>query len=69
MDHRECVMKVRVRNMEGRSGPVANQFIISTDEGVYFQSYRTTIAFEPNSGKERGRRKNRDFLSRLDPSK
>lgn len=27
--------------------PVANQFLIRTDEGVYFQSYRTIIAFKP----------------------
>jgi len=40
-------MKVKVRNLEGRSGPVANQFEIRTDEGVYFQSYRTVIAFVP----------------------
>lgn len=30
--------------------PVANQFIITTDEGEYFQSYQTIIAFWPNGG-------------------
>ena len=31
-----------------RSGnPVANQFIIETPDGDYFQSYRTIIAFKP----------------------
>lgn len=44
-------MKVRVENMNGRSGKVANQFRIFTDEGVYFQSYRTVIAFKPFGGK------------------
>lgn len=42
-----------VRNMQSpRSGnPVANQFVITTDEGRYFQSYYTTIAFVDNNGK------------------
>jgi len=42
-----------VKNLESpRSGrPVANQFIIVTAEGQYFQSYRTLIAFRMNSGK------------------
>lgn len=35
-------------NRSGRA--VANQFVISTDEGCYFQSYRTVIVFIPNSG-------------------
>ena len=30
---------------------VKNQFIIHTDEGVYFQSYNTIIAFIDNNGK------------------
>jgi hypothetical protein len=43
---------VRVENIKSpRSGrPVANQFLIQTPEGVYFQSYRTIIAFQPLSG-------------------
>ena len=42
-------MKIKVRNMiSERSGrPVANQFIIETDEGKYFQSYETIIVFKP----------------------
>jgi hypothetical protein len=28
--------------------PVANQFTITTDDGLYFQSYRSIIAFIPN---------------------
>lgn len=28
-----------------------NQFVINTDEGVYFQSYNTIIAFIDNKGK------------------
>ena len=44
------IKKVLVSNMESpRTGaPVANQFIISTDEGLYFQSYRTLIALKQN---------------------
>ena len=40
----------KVENMESpRTGnPVANQFIITTKEGRYFQSYKTVIAFIPN---------------------
>lgn len=30
--------------------PVKNQFIIRTRDGVYFQSYQTVIAYEPNNG-------------------
>ncbi len=43
-------MKVKVENMTSpRSGrPVANQFQIRVDIGVYFQSYSTVIAFIPN---------------------
>lgn len=31
--------------------PIANQFKIYTDKGVYFQSYRSIIAFKPHNGK------------------
>lgn len=47
-------MKIRVRNFESpRSGrPVANQFLITTDNEEIFQSYSTTIAIrEFGSGK------------------
>lgn len=39
--------KIKVRNMESPRSyrSVANQFIIDTDEGRYFQSYSTIIAF------------------------
>jgi hypothetical protein len=33
-----------VEQMEGRNGPVRNQFIIQTDKGLVFQSYSTIIA-------------------------
>ena len=42
---------VRVEQLEGRNGPVKNQFVIHTDGGTYFQSYSTIIAFKPYSGK------------------
>lgn len=40
----------RVRQMESpRSGrPVANQFIIETDQATFFQSYSTVIAMRNN---------------------
>ena len=39
---------MRVQNMQGRTGrAVANQFEIYADDGVYFQSYSTIIAFKP----------------------
>ena len=46
-------MKVKVRAMKSPSSgnAVANQFIITTDEGRYFQSYNSVILFVPTSGK------------------
>ncbi len=43
-------MKIKVKQMTSpRSGsPVANQFIIYTSEGEYFQSYDSIIAFNDN---------------------
>jgi hypothetical protein len=42
------IKKIKVYNMTGRSGhEVPNQFIIETDDGQYFQSYRSIIAFRP----------------------
>jgi hypothetical protein len=42
------VKNVSVEQMEGRNGrSVPNQFMIRTDEGVYFQSYASVIAFKP----------------------
>jgi hypothetical protein len=45
-------MKIKVKNMtSNRSGrSVANQFIICTSEGKYFQSYDSVIAFKDNEG-------------------
>ena len=44
-------MKVKVYNMTSPNGnKVANQFEIYTDEGKYFQSYRSIIAFKDNKG-------------------
>ena len=46
-------MTAKVRQMESvRTGnPVANQFIIYTPDGNYFQSYNSVIAFRDNNGK------------------
>ena len=42
---------MKVRNMvSNRGNKVANQFIITTEEGTYFQSYDSIIAFVPCSG-------------------
>ncbi len=45
----ETLNKVKVSNMTSPRGdrPVPNQFIITTGEGRYFQSYNSIIAFEP----------------------
>ena len=45
--------KIKVSQMTSpRTGrPIANQFEIYTDKGVYFQSYRSIIAFKPYNGK------------------
>ena len=45
-------MKIKVKQMtSNRSGrPVANQFIIYTSKGRYFQSYDSVIAFKDNKG-------------------
>lgn len=40
----------KVSNMTGRSGPVANQFLIRTEDGVAFQSYDSVIAFKQYGG-------------------
>tara|TARA_R100001594_G_C3988048_1_gene251727 strand:- start:17 stop:280 length:264 start_codon:yes stop_codon:yes gene_type:complete len=41
---------MRVENMRSPNGnQVPNQFIIWTDKGKYFQSYRTIIAFIDNN--------------------
>ena len=46
-------MKIKVKQMTSprSGGSVANQFIIYTPKGIYFQSYRSIIAFRPNNGK------------------
>lgn len=46
----------KVENMDSpRTGAkVANQFIITTKEGRYFQSYKTVIAFIPSKTRSNG---------------
>ena len=45
-------MKIKVEQMTSNTSgkPVANQFIIYTTEGEYFQSYDSVIAFKDNEG-------------------
>lgn len=52
----QTIKKVSVRNMEntdyrGNTHAVANQFVIETEEGSYFQSYQSIIAFDPADGR------------------
>lgn len=43
-------MKVKIENMISKNGnTVPNQFIIRTNEGVYFQSYSAVIVFSPRA--------------------
>ena len=44
---------IRVQQMTSprTGGTVANQFIIRTPKGVYFQSYNSIIAFKPNDNR------------------
>ena len=46
-------MTAKVRQMKSNSSgnPVANQFIIYTPEGNYFQSYNSVIAFRGKNNK------------------
>lgn len=44
-------MQTKVSQFEGRNGAVKNQFILTTSEGRYFQSYDSIIAFISNDGK------------------
>ena len=37
----------KVSQFDGKNGAVKNQFTITTNEGVYFQSYGSVIAFKP----------------------
>jgi hypothetical protein len=42
---------MNVQNMTSNNGnKVPNQFIIQAPDGLYFQSYRTVIAFKPPAG-------------------
>jgi len=44
-------MTARIENMQSPNGnKVPNQFRIFTDDGCYFQSYNTVIAYKPFSG-------------------
>ena len=64
--------QIKVRNMESSNGSnVPNQFIIETNEGVYFQSYKSVIAFKPNSNykPELDGLNKSDYRTQLDESK
>ena len=43
---------VKIENMTSSNGnDIPNQFIIRTDEGTYFQSYKSVISFKGNDRK------------------
>jgi len=47
----ETIKKVQVENMLSPNGKeVPNQFRIITEDGAYFQSYSSVIAYKPHSG-------------------
>lgn len=45
-----AIKKIKIQNLQSpRTGnPVPNQFSIRTEDGTYFQSYETIIAFRDN---------------------
>lgn len=45
----DTIHKVKVENMTSARGhkAVPNQFVITTEEGEYFQSYQSVIVFKP----------------------
>jgi len=42
---------VKVSQFEGRNGAVKNQFIVRTNDGVFFQSYDSLIVGKMKDGK------------------
>ena len=54
---------MKVENMEGRSGKVANQFIVRESNGdVYFQSYNSVIVKKTVEEDANGERRSRIYL-------
>lgn len=45
------IQEIKVRQVISKYTSIANQFIITTGDGEYFQSYQTIIAFRDNTGK------------------
>lgn len=53
---------IKVENMQSSNGnDVPNQFMIKTNEGTYFQSYNSIIAFIPCNGDKIQLGKNWDY--------
>lgn len=47
----KTISKIQVEGMTSSKGnDVPNQYILTTPEGIYFQSYNTIIAFIDNKG-------------------
>ena len=47
----KSTIKVHQLTSPQSGAPVANQFEIETPKGLYFQSYKSIIAFKDNNGK------------------
>lgn len=48
MQKHRTIKSIKVENMQSPNGnDVPNQFVIQTDDGIYFQSYNSIIAFKP----------------------
>jgi hypothetical protein len=48
----KTMKRISVENMRSSNGnEVPNQFLIRTEDGIYFQSYSTVIAFRDFTGK------------------
>lgn len=53
---------MKVENMtSARGDAIANQFIIRTDKGTFFQSYNSVIVFNPFEGKLQLDKNNWDY--------
>jgi len=57
----QSLPKVRQMIFSAKYYAIANQFIITTNDGEYFQSYQTLIAFRDNTGKVTLDRDNWDY--------
>lgn len=43
-------LNLKVTQLNGKNGPVKNQITIQTNDGIYFQSYKSIVAAKLNNG-------------------